>query len=185
MSFEEQLVEYCAPTLAGLKVGSLFRYVPEADARMEELIFLCNQRLAGKGVCLTALGKCPRGQGYLVYLYRPGALAAVMSEGAVTAFLGECGYDSSLPELALSRLSQRMEGGCFPHEIGVFLGYPLEDVLGFIENGGQNYRCCGCWKVYGDPGRANRQFARFRRCTTVYRRLHRRGVSLERLTVAA
>lgn len=41
----------------------------------------------------------------------------------------------------------------FPHEIGIFLGYPIWDVEGFITNKGQNYKLCGYWKVYEDiPG---------------------------------
>ncbi len=39
----------------------------------------------------------------------------------------------------------------FPHEIGVFLGYPLADVIGFIQNRGKNFTACGYWKVYTDP----------------------------------
>ena len=38
----------------------------------------------------------------------------------------------------------------FPHEIGIFLGYPLADVAGFIRNKGRNCKCIGTWKVYGD-----------------------------------
>lgn len=38
----------------------------------------------------------------------------------------------------------------FPHEVGLFLGYPLDDVTGFIEQKGKNYKCCGIWKVYGN-----------------------------------
>lgn len=38
----------------------------------------------------------------------------------------------------------------FPHEIGLFLGYPAEDVKGFIENKAACSKCSGCWKVYGD-----------------------------------
>ncbi len=33
-----------------------------------------------------------------------------------------------------------MEEATYPHEIGIFLGYPLEDVLGFIQ--------LVFWKVY-------------------------------------
>lgn len=36
----------------------------------------------------------------------------------------------------------------FPHEMGLILGYPVEDVRGFIENNGQNYLYSGYWKVY-------------------------------------
>ncbi len=36
------------------------------------------------------------------------------------------------------RYRAHMEGkGDFPHEIGLLLGYPPEDVIGFIENRGQ------------------------------------------------
>ena len=37
----------------------------------------------------------------------------------------------------------------FPHEMGLLLGYPVEDVEGFIKNKGNNYLYCGYWKVYG------------------------------------
>ena len=73
----------------------------------------------------------------------------------------------------------------FPHEIGVFLGYPLHDVIGFIENRGQNYSCCGHWKCYGDADRAQRTFDVYKRCTAVYKRMYRRGVPLMKLVVAA
>ena len=70
------------------------------------------------------------------------------------------------------------------HEIGLFLGYPLEDVQGFIENCGKNYRLCGCWKVYGDPQAALRCFARYEKCARVYLQCYQNGHSLSRLTVA-
>lgn len=41
----------------------------------------------------------------------------------------------------------------FPHEVGLFLGYPIWDVEGFIKHKGLNYKLCGYWKVYDDiPG---------------------------------
>ena len=73
----------------------------------------------------------------------------------------------------------------FPHEIGLFLGYPLEDVKGFIQNKGQGYACCGLWKSYGDPRAARRYFDRCRACTAAYKRRYAAGVPLERLIVAA
>ena len=86
----------------------------------------------------------------------------------------------------LQQLSRRL---CceadFPHEIGVFLGYPLYDVVGFIENAGRNFTCCGCWKAYGDPSAAQRHFAQLNKCTAVYLRLFRSGTPIQRLAVAA
>ena len=51
--------------------------------------------------------------------------------------------------------------GGFPHEIGLFLGYPLADVLGFCALGGACAKLCGYWKVYGDVEYAKACFRRF------------------------
>lgn len=49
----------------------------------------------------------------------------------------------------------------FPHELGLLLGYPVEDVVGFVENCGQNYLYSGYWKVYGNVQEAKETFARY------------------------
>ena len=65
----------------------------------------------------------------------------------------------------LMRLSKRLnENGDFPHEIGLFLGYPVKDVEGFIENKGENFLLCGCWKVYSNAGRAKKLFNNYDKC---------------------
>ncbi len=35
------------------------------------------------------------------------------------------------------------QGKQFPHEMGLLLGYPVEDVVGFMENNGKNYLYSG------------------------------------------
>ena len=42
------------------------------------------------------------------------------------------------------------QAGPFPHEMGLLLGYPVEDVEGFIKHCGKNYLYSGYWKVYKD-----------------------------------
>ena len=49
----------------------------------------------------------------------------------------------------------------FPHEIGVFLGYPVEDVEGYMQNDGKNFLLVGYWKVYGEKEQALRLFASY------------------------
>lgn len=61
-------------------------------------------------------------------------------------------------------LQKRLEEPEFPHEIGIFLGYPLEDVDGFITHQGENCKLCGCWKVYGNVEQARRTFANYEKC---------------------
>ena len=73
----------------------------------------------------------------------------------------------------------------FPHEIGLFLSYPPEDVKGFIDNNAANFKYSGLWKVYGDEKRAKAMFEKFKKCTDIYCRMWQAGVSLDRLAVSA
>ena len=71
----------------------------------------------------------------------------------------------------------------FPHEIGLFLSYPPEDVKGFIEHHAADFKYAGLWKVYGDEQRARDLFAKYQRCTEIYfQRLHA-GSSIAQLAV--
>ena len=181
---ETALVKHCAPTLARLKPGNMFVLAGldgrEAAREMRAL----NRLLAPKGVALTVLRRC--GGKTLFYLYRPDELAAILGAEAARAFLRRCGYGEFGSEAALRVLRRRLRAGeGFPHEVGVFLGYPLEDVLGFIRHGGRDCLLCGDWKVYADADGAARTFARFRKCKEVYARLFQSGCPLARLTVAA
>ena len=61
------------------------------------------------------------------------------------------GYTCERSDRCVAELVIRMrEQKEFPHEVGLFLGYPPEDVHGFIENRAQCAKCIGAWKVYGD-----------------------------------
>lgn len=89
------------------------------------------------------------------------------------------------PERCVIQLIKRLgESDEFPHEIGLFLGYPPEDVRGFIENGSDGCKCTGYWKVYGDARAAQEMFAKYKKCTDVYCAQHAHGRSLWQLTVA-
>ena len=66
----------------------------------------------------------------------------------------------------------------------LFLGYPPEDVCGFMKNKACNCKCVGCWKVYGDEEAAKKKFAQYKKCTQVYSDQWANGTDIERLTVA-
>ena len=122
----------------------------------------------------------------LVYVYRQEALAALLAQADVQAFLRAMGYGDTSPDGALVFLRQRLaESPCFPHEIGVFLGYPLSDVIAFMRDGGRGCRCSGCWKAYTNECEAMRIFQRYKACRAAYQTLFRAGWPLERLTVRA
>lgn len=179
---ENALVRYCAPTLAGLKTGGLFRFpYPAAKALREDMVKI-NRQLNARGVAARPLQY--KAGWALIYIYRPDRLRQDLSGSRARDLLLEYGYSPDDPGHCIGRLSLRLRAaGEFPHEIGLFLGYPPTDVYGFIQNRGQNCKCSGCWKVYGDPAYAKKQFARFKKCSAIYRQKLREGTALLRLTV--
>lgn len=180
---EAMLVRHCSPTLAGLKTGNLFtcRY---ADAAAMRDSFRRFNRLFGKKG-LRALPLQFRDGSALVYIYRRSHLVRDLQNDTAAQLLYERGYEGDTPERYIRCLMRRLaESGEFPHEIGLFLGYPPEDVRGFIENRAGGCKLAGCWKVYGDPEAAAQLFAQYKKCTDVYRAKLAGGQSLERLAVA-
>ncbi len=141
-----------------------------------------NGKLRAKGIRVIPLRYS--GGDALIYLYRPSMLKKDMESEAAHGILKERGYCAKSCEGCVVHLIRRIEkGGEFPHEIGLFLGYPPEDVDGFIKNKACGFKCVGCWKVYGDKDRAEKTFSRFKKCSEVYYDLWSNGRSIERLTV--
>ena len=178
----ETLIRCCAPTMACLKTGNMFTCAFDSRKQMTKELRQLNQRLSHKGLRILPLrwrdGKA------LLYLYRPKLLERDLRDPLSRKLLAECGYTSGDANDCLARLISRLRAEeNFPHEIGLFLGYPPSDVDGFMHRK-NSYKLCGLWKVYDDIDGAMRQFARCRHCTEVYLDCLSRGFSLDRLAVA-
>lgn len=181
---ERYLIESCAPTLASLKTASLFTMPCEAWEILERQLAYWNGRMAEKGIRLLPM-RLREGRA-LIYVCRISQLIRKLEEPSVARFLNGYGYEGMNPTQAVEHLRRRLSGEeGFPHEVGIFLGYPLGDVVGFIENEGRNYKCAGCWKVYCNECETKRLFEKYRKCREVYARLWRQGRSVLQLTVAA
>lgn len=197
---ENYLVQYCSPTLASLKSGSLFNCRCPEQVNLDEVISEWNSILMPRGVSIHILRRTDAAA--LIYVYRRSALEDTLSDPEIQSFLRDYGYDvcsccsgctsdQCSIENCLKHLEARISGGEsgsemeFPHEIGIFLGYPLEDVTGFICNKGRNCKYTGTWKVYGDASSARKAFSKFNKCSDVYNKLWTSGRrSVLQLTVA-
>lgn len=179
---EDRIVRNCAPTLAGLKTGSLFTCPYHSRQTLREELRQLNRRLTPKGLrCLPLRFSREKA---LIYLYRPAMLRCDLSDPLAASLLQSRGYDTENCEGCVGRLAKKLRAQeDFPHEIGLFLGYPPEDVHGFIEQGPDLCKTCGCWKVYGDEAAAQEKFDQYKRCTRHCCRLWAQDRDIERLTV--
>lgn len=179
---EDYLIRHCAPTLAGIKTANLFT-CPYRD-RKDLLSFVrqTNRKLIQKGLRVLPLRFTE--DKALIYVYRPGKLSSDLSDSKAAAILQQQGYCTGSCEKCIGQLARKIRSEAeFPHEIGLFLGYPPEDVCGFMENRACNCKCIGCWKVYGDEAAAKKKFAQYKKCTRIYQDQWAKGTDIERLTV--
>ena len=96
---------------------------------------------------------------FSVLVYHPGRLKKQLQAAGAKKVLGRYGYpERSDLKTQLNCLRNRFSFCGFPHEIGVFLGYPPADVEGFIRHNGQYYLCCRYWKVYRNEQEAHSMF---------------------------
>ena len=157
-----QLALKCAPFLKGMKISCAIAMNREACRHLRNI-------LSGTDISYYVLsddnGRC------LVLFYRRKELAAYLNMPHIKKYISRFGYvDMSLDEMLL-RLSMRatsysMKGIGFPHEIGIFFGYPVDDVKGFIENEGRDCLFVGYWKVYSDPENAKMIFNQYDQAQT-------------------
>ena len=185
-TFEAVLVRQCAPTLAGMKPGSIFCFNHSPLEVSRQKVCQWNKQLAPFGLTVQILLERPGSSSVIVFVYRHDRLEQMLSDDAYQSFLAQAGYERTNLDDLLEQLAQRLRTQPeFPHEIGVFLGYPLRDVIGFIENHGRNFTCCGFWKSYGDPAEMQVCFACYRRCIQTYVAMFEQGIPIERLAVPA
>lgn len=141
---EKQLAYQCAPLWLDIKLGNTLIINPSLSKCLEQLLY-------DTKIHYVTLGRIKEKTIFL--LYNKEELDCYLHSSRIMQFLLTCGYKGKETDDMLIHLTKRYQsysnkGTIFPHEIGVFLGYPLEDITGFIENKGKNYLFCGYWKVY-------------------------------------
>lgn len=180
-SFNNMLVQYCSPVLAGIKTANMFTFFEKTE-KTKSIIESYNKVFNSFGICFYILNSNDNSS--LIYVYRPDRLKNDLQKKYVDFFMEREGYDVCSYEKCIKRLSNRIkEKDSFPHEIGLFLSYPIQDVLGFIKNKGTNFKYCGCWKVYCNEENAKRVFCEYEKCTNLYCKRFREEKNLLKLIV--
>ncbi len=180
---EELIVEQCSPTLAGIKTGSLFTVPSKNGGELKESIKRLNSVMVPRGIRVIPVKKLK--SRVLIYLYRPERLKEDLRDSVAENILSEKNYPIKNADLCVAELIKRLKsGGDFPHEVGLFLGYPSEDVNGFIKYGADKAKLVGTWRVYGDMEAAKKKFALYNKCTGLYKKAYRKHNSFDRLIVS-
>ena len=180
---EYLLINHCSPTLAGIKTGNLFTCTYTNKEELFSCIRQFNKVLVPKGLRLLPL-RFHKGK-VLIYLYRPDQLKGDLDNAMAAELLKQCGYNIKNSDSCVVQLINKLQTEeDFPHEIGLFLGYPPEDVNGFMNSSRNGCKYIGVWKVYGDVDKAKNIFKLYDRYTELYSMRWSMGHRLEQLAVS-
>ena len=104
---DEMIVRQCAPTLAGIKTGSLFPCPCDDREALLTDVRRLNRQLVPKGLCLLPI-RFKDGQA-LLYLYRPSNLRQDLKDRLAAQVLEQAGYSCSKSEQCVVRLIRRLK----------------------------------------------------------------------------
>ncbi|MBE5900332.1 MAG: DUF3793 family protein [Lachnospiraceae bacterium] len=179
---EDLVVLHCSPTMAGIKTASLFTCPVEDAEALNESLRRFNAILVPKGLRILPVKYMEKR--ILIYMYRPERLKKDLADPLAKALLSELKYPVDDTELCVARMIYRVNAQKeFPHEIGLFLGYPPRDVEAFIKNQAQNAKYVGTWKVYYDEEKALKTFALYEKCTRIYQEVFHKNAAFAPLVV--
>ena len=181
---EHRLAEHCAPTLLGAKAASLLSLSREEFPELPEALRRYNRTLYRTGLRFLILRETS--QRSLILVFRPALLRSRLNTAGAKALLQRFDYpETDCLGVLLRQLKKRFTpGGDFPHEIGLFLDYPPEDVEAFIA-GSSECKLCGYWKVYDDVDGARERFACYDACRLCLCRMLAAGNTISQLLQTA
>lgn len=155
---------HCAPLILRLKPATMlmiphnevFEY--ERLARFHQLCYVRLYESATK---------------YAMLFYDWDYLCMHLQQDTNRSLLHSMGYANTSLEVMFSTLSTRIQAyyertGEYPHEIGIFLGYPYDDVRAFMKSGAEKVLYRGYWNVYDNVECAKYMFQTYDRVRSVF-----------------
>lgn len=179
MSTDQIIIKNSAPALCGIKPSNLFSLT--SDRISVQKLYHWKKEFSKLGMELFELK--PSDSLTLFFACDITWIYKIISDFEHAAFFESLGYTiSSNPYIMLNQVFTRLvSSGNFPHEIGLFLGYPLEDVKAFIREQGKNCTCTGYWKSYTNISEAKKTFNKFQHCSNKCKQWFDEGYSIPQI----
>ena len=169
-----QLALQCAPVIAGIKISNLLTINTKKLRELSKILKKTN---------LSFRVIYPGRERLVILVYKEEELRKYLESESVKTFISELGYKTSdisgiLPVFVRRYIRYMELRQDFPHELGLFLGYPVEDVEGFIRHNGKNYLYSGYWKVYKDAETKIKLFKNYEKVQTEIVRMLYEGIDI-------
>ncbi len=178
MTFNQMMIHFCAPTLCNIKPGNLFFAQNKIFSKssfknwksdfFKRGISLFSLELSESSTAILAINTC--------------WVRKLLGDSLVKAYLADKGYkEGGAFDFVEELFSRMLENEGFPHEVGIILGYPVDDVIEFENNQGHDCKYCGYWKSYSDVENAKRCQCKYKECSCMCRSWYDQGYSLNQI----
>lgn len=179
MTFEQIIIQCSAPSICGIKPGNMF--TTSSERYSEEIVSFYKNQFLKYGIFLKTFKTSKNLVMFFTYDFV--WIRKILGDSFVKAYLAGKNYPVeegifSVMEELFKRL-QKQEN--FPHEVGIFLGYPLEDVISFEQMEGKNCKYCGYWKSYQNPEEAKLCRCKYNNCSQMCKKWFDEGLSVSQI----
>jgi hypothetical protein len=166
-------------TMCGIKPANLFTIPSQqfSKSAFENWEVLANRQ----GISISAFKSSSNIT--MIFIYNIVWIGKILEDSFVQAYLCSKGFSNLFDTTkTLRELFYRLQTNKnFPHEVGIFLGYPIEDVIGFEKNQGKSSKYCGYWKSYCNPEEAKRCCERYKQCSQMCNQWFSEGYSIPQI----
>ncbi|MBH1941803.1 DUF3793 family protein [Mobilitalea sibirica] len=148
---------HAAPTIHRVKPASLICFYNSQTVRLKDMWDEYKHSIEELlPFQFREVKRCDKGVNVLFYW--KDWMERIINNKKNSTYLNDMGYTETKGiEEVLDILSEHFKNGC-PHEVGIFLGYPLSDVIAFSNGSNQDCLGVGYWKVYSNMPRAKKIF---------------------------
>ncbi len=176
--FEAILANHCSPALFGLKSANLINCrLSDCPSILDDVSKL-NRDFEGR-ISFKVIKKVDNQ--ILILVYQDKKLEKTVFDPLNQNYLISLGYpNTKCLDDYICHLSSKISDTSFPHEVGVFLNYDLNDIIEFSK---KNKHClyCGYWQVFSDIEKKKMIFDKYTRCKNLVTNLINKGYKLEAL----
>lgn len=163
-TFDMMLGKYCGPALAGIKPSNMICIKKHKLPLFNTILQTYNNSMNKHDIYFSIINETETS--YLLLVYRKNKMNEYLSRSESREILLSEGYPHTGDvNTLIDHLKERFEKkGSPPDEIGLFLGYPVGDVIGFKTHKGKNYLVSKYWKVYSNAKDTEKLFDRYDKC---------------------
>lgn len=175
-NYMDWLFNLLSPIVVGVKPAEIVSFPPFDKNRDDKINFLKeffsdddNIKIAEFPYCID----CKK-----MFIYNKKSLDKTLKDKRVINFLNSYGYPKSYSlDTYLNILLEKFKEE-IPHEIGIFLGYPIKDVMGFM--GCKNLKLTKTrgWRVYGDPKISDYKYEKIMKIRKIHEKLYKEHLNI-------